>query len=224
MLLIWAPQYYFIGRYLISKIDLTHCWFLALSDIGTGKILLGVKCPFVQKKKLSGHKNCPDKKIALQKKIVWTKKLSLQKNCPIKKIVRTKKLSRQKNCPDKKIVPQKKIVWTKKLSLQKNCTIKKIVWTKKLSRQFFFVCVSNALFLFFVCSSSSGSFVLSIFWSYFYPIVQQAWYLFQKHFYNFLGILWALVITTCLTKLLTKLTNIPLKLLSPKVWEILFWR
>ena len=47
--------------------------------------------------------------------------------------------------------------------------------------------------------------------------------LISEMFCNFLGILWALEVPTCLIKLLTKLPLIPLKLLSPKVWKRLFW-
>ena len=163
MLLMLAPHYYFVGRYLISNIDRTHSPFHALSDIATGKILLGGKYPFFSDQK----------------------------------IVRTKKLSWQKCCPNKKIVP-----------------------TKILCGQFFFVWVSNALvFLCFFCPSSSWFFVLSNFCSSFCSIVQ------QKHGTYFRNIFtWSLVITTCLIKLITKLPNIQLKLLSPKVWERLFWR
>ena len=76
--------------------------FSIYSDVNCGEILLGGKCPFVRTKKLSGQKNCPDKKI------VRTKKLS------------DKKLSGQNNCPEEKKIPDKKIFQTKKLSGQ-NC-------------------------------------------------------------------------------------------------------
>ena len=127
--------------------------------------------------------------------------------CPDKKmsgqkIVGTKKISENKNCPDKKIVR------TKKLSRQKNCPDKKIVRAKKLSRKK--NCsdkkiVRTKFFSIFLSDSST-----------------KAWYFISEIFYSFLAILWALVITTCLIKLLTKLTKISLKILSPKVYEILF--
>ena len=43
--------------------------------------------------------------------------------------------------------------------------------------------------------------------------------LISEIFYNFLRILGALINTTCLIKLLSKLPNIPLKVSSLKVWE-----
>ena len=82
---------------------------------------------------LSGQKN------------VQTKKLSGQKNCQDKKIVRTKKLSGQKNCPDKKNCPDqkncrtKKIVRTKKLSRQ--------IFLSALAMPLVFFCSSGSWFL-----------------------------------------------------------------------------
>ena len=43
--------------------------------------------------------------------------------------------------------------------------------------------------------------------------------LISEIFYNFLGILWALIITTCIIKLVSKLPNLPLKISFLKVWE-----
>ena len=127
--------------------------------------------------------------------------LSGQKNCPDKKFVRTKK-----NCPDKKFVR------TKKLSGQK-----KIVQTNS----FLSVLAMPLVF------SSSVHLALDFCLEYFLSIFlsdssTKAWYFISEIFYNFLGILWALVITTCLIKLLTKLSKISLKILSPKVYERLF--
>ena len=53
-------------------------WLSTFAENSTGKILLGGKCPFVRTKKLSGQKNCLDKKNCPDKKIVWTTKLSRQ--------------------------------------------------------------------------------------------------------------------------------------------------
>ena len=140
---------------------------------------------------------CPDKKI------VQTKKLSRQKNRQDKKIVRTK------NCPDKKIVrakncPEKKIVRTKKLSGQKNCPDKKnscTLFLSELSMPSFFV-------FFIFCPSSLQFVVLNNFCPYFRPIVQQKHGTYFRNIFKFFGI-----ITTCLTKLLSKVPNIPLKFL-----------
>ena len=122
-------------------------------------------------------------------------------------------------CPfvrTKKNFGQKKIVRTKTLSGQKN------VRTKKLSRQILFCLRQQHSFflsirlLIFFC-------FLSNFCPYFCPIVQQSMILISEIFYYFyIYILWALVIKTCLIKLLTKLPNIPLQFLSPKVWERFF--
>ena len=125
--------------------------------------------------------------------------------CPDKKNVRTQILSgqincRQENCPDKKNVR------TKKMSGQKNCPDK-------------FFLSALAMPLFFFLSIWLLIFVLSNFCQYFCLIVQQRHGTFSEIFYNFLGILWALVIATCLIKLLTKLPKISLKILSPKVYE-----
>ena len=129
--------------------------------------------------------------------------LSGQKYCPDKNIVRTKKLSGQKKCLDKKIVR------TKKLSGQKKCPDRKIVRTKKLSGQKKMVRTKNCPDKFFL-SALAMPFFLSI------------WLFISEIFYNFLGILWAIVITTCLIKLSTELTKILLKIISPKVYERLF--
>ena len=95
------------------------------------------------------------------------------------------------------------------LSGQKNC----------LDNLFCPGCQCPRFFVFIIsCPSGPWFVVLSPFCPYFCPV------LISEIFYNFLGILWAQIITTCIIKLLSKVPDIPHKMSSLKGWGDYVWR
>ena len=100
-------------------------------------------------------------------------------------------------------------VRTKTLSGQKNCP----------DNLFCPGCQCPRFFVFIIsCPSGPWFVVLSQFCPYFCPV------LISEIFNNFLGILWAQIITTCIIKLLSKVPDIPLKMSSLKGWGDCVWR
>ena len=93
------------------------------------------------------------------------------------------------------------------MSGQKNCPDKFVICPR---------CQCPCFFV-FIIFCLSGPWMVVIWFPYFCPIVQQKHSTYFRNILHFLGILWALIITTCL-KLLGKLSNIALKISPPKVF------